>query len=103
VSVLAHVWVSVTLIEMNTSCNENQVFGEGSGFSVSYQASSFSIIKTKSENQLKRAVMVTVKLQNKWTWITDQEKFEMLLCYHTTEGGLICAVFYHVPKQRILI
>jgi hypothetical protein len=64
VSLLAHAWVSVTLIEINTSCNENQVFREGSGFSVSYQASSYGIIKTKTENQIKRAVMVTMKLQN---------------------------------------
>ena len=100
---LAHVWVSVTLIEINTSCNENQVFGEESGFNASYQASSYSTIKTKTENQLERAVMVTMKLQNEWTWITDQENSEILLCYHTTEGGLICAVFHRVPKQRVLI
>lgn len=100
---LAHVLVSVTLTEINTSCNENKVSGVGSGFSVSYQAFSYSIIKIKTENQLKRAVMVTMKLQNEWTWIADQENFEILLCCRTTEGGLICAVFHHVPNQRVLI
>jgi hypothetical protein len=44
--------------------------------------------------------MVTMKLQNKWIWIT--ENFEILLCYHTTEGRLICAVFHRVPKQSVL-
>jgi hypothetical protein len=62
--VLAHVWDSVTVIVINTSCNENQVFGEGSGLGVSYQASSYTIIKTKTENQLKRAVTVKMTLQN---------------------------------------
>ena len=47
--------------------------------------------------------MVTLKLQNEWTCIRVQEKFEILLCYHTTEGGLICAVFHSVPKQRVLL
>lgn len=47
--------------------------------------------------------MVTMKLQNEWDWITDQEKFEILLCYHSIEGGLICAVFHSVPKQMVLI
>lgn len=61
---LAHVWDSVTVIVINTSCNENQVFGEGSGLGVSYQASSYTIIKTKTENQLKRAVTVKMTLQN---------------------------------------
>jgi len=47
--------------------------------------------------------MITMKLQNEWTWITDQEKSEILSCYHTTDGRLICAVFHCVPKQRVLI
>jgi len=64
---------SVTLIEISTSCNDNQVFGGGSGFSLSYQAPSYSITKTRTENKLKRAITVTMKLQNIWTWITDQE------------------------------
>jgi hypothetical protein len=60
------------------------MFGKGNGLSASHQASSYSIIKTKTENQLKKAVMDKLKVQNEWAWIRAQTKFEILLRYHTT-------------------
>ena len=39
--------------------------------------------------------MVTMKLQNEWTWITVQENSEILLCYHTIEGRLTLTYLLH--------
>ena len=53
VPVLAHVWVSVTFIEINTSCNENQVFGEESGFNASTKPPLTAQLRQKQKINLK--------------------------------------------------